>query len=241
MPILDPVSGPVLLVVASPIEASALTGSSPGSHPSLPSGPWEASPLGSDRSGFEIVVSGIGKSNAAAATAKVLHPSRHCAVLSIGIAGALQPLELGQAVVATSSVFADEGLQSPEGFKDCSAMGFPLGAFQGSAVPVHDQLARELESVLSTRSPQSGPIATVSTCSGTDQLAAQVKSRTGAVAEAMEGAAVGLVAHRLGIPFGEVRIISNTTGDRNVQRWDMKRALASLSEVIGLLAQHRRG
>jgi futalosine hydrolase len=68
-----------------------------------------------------------------------------------------------------------------------------------------------------------------------------VKARTGAVAEAMEGAAVGLVAHRLGIPFGEVRIISNTTGDRNLQRWDMKRALASLSEVIGLLAQHRRG
>ena len=120
-------------------------------------------------------------------------------------------------------------------------MGFPLGAFPGSAVPVNEELMREIGLALSTMLPRVGPMATVSTCSGTDSLAAQVRNRTGALAEAMEGASVGLVAHRLGVPFGEVRIVSNTTGDRDRQRWDIKLALSKLSEVIGQLAQPRRG
>lgn len=238
MPLLDPQSGSVLLVVASPLEAGAITGVPAGV---LSFAPWLPEPLRPKQPGFEIVLSGIGKSNAAAATAKVLEPPRHRAVLSVGIAGSLEPMDLGQVVIASSSVFADEGLQSPDGFKDCASMGFPLGAFSGSAVPVNEGMMRELETVLSTLFPRTGLIATVSTCSGTDSLAAQVRNRTGALAEAMEGASVGLVAHRLGVPFGEVRIISNTTGDRGSQRWDINVALSKLSEVIGLLAQHRRG
>jgi nucleoside phosphorylase len=80
-----------------------------------------------------------------------------------------------------------------------------------------------------------GRIATVSTCAGTDARAATVARRTGAVAEAMEGAAVAQVASRLGVTFAEVRVISNTTGDRANQRWDMRGALGGLSRVAGVL------
>ena len=81
-----------------------------------------------------------------------------------------------------------------------------------------------------------GPVATVSTCSGTDSLAAAVQTRTGAVVEAMEGAAVALVARRLDIPCGELRVVSNTTGDRPNQQWDIRGALDRLGAVIGRLA-----
>jgi futalosine hydrolase len=51
----------------------------------------------------------------------------------------------------------------------------------------------------------------------------------------MEGAAVALAAVRLGLAFGELRVISNTTGDRARQQWDLKGALARLTDVIGRL------
>lgn len=75
------------------------------------------------------------------------------------------------------------------------------------------------------------PIATVSSCSGTSTRASLIAASTGAWAEAMEGAAVALVAARLGVHYAEVRVISNTTGDREGQRWDLATALARLTEI----------
>src|SRR5262249_12942439 len=114
-------------------------------------------------------------------------------------------------------------------------MGFPLVS-SGVAVPVSDSMLDWLQTSLSPAHPHTGGIATVSTCSGTDAFATDVRDRTGAIAECMEGAAVGLVAERLGIPVGEVSIISNTTGDRNRQVWDLQKALHGLSRVIRMLA-----
>ena len=77
-----------------------------------------------------------------------------------------------------------------------------------------------------------GPIATVATCSGTDEAAAEVARRTGAVAEAMEGAAVVHAARRLGVPAIELRAVSNTTGRRDRQVWDLPTAMTALGEGV---------
>jgi futalosine hydrolase len=81
-------------------------------------------------------------------------------------------------------------------------------------------------------SAKRGVIATVSTCSGRDDLARAVATRTGAAAEAMEGAAVALAARRMNVRYGEVRAVSNTTGDRDRQRWAIGPALAVLSDLF---------
>jgi futalosine hydrolase len=132
-------------------------------------------------------------------------------------------------------VYADEGMESPTGFLDCQAMGFPLGPFDGSAIPADPVLL----DVLRPLCEASGPIATVSTCSGTDARAAAVRARTGALAEAMEGAAVAHVAVRMAhlhpgraLATGELRVISNTTGQRDLQVWDIKRSLSRLTDVL---------
>lgn len=187
----------------------------------------------------DVVVSGIGRTNAAAATtAALLEQGPYAGVLSVGIAGALpgSMLQPGELVVASACVYMEEGLLTPEGFTDTAAMGFPLGEFEGNRVPVDARLTRFLPGPL-----HRAPIATVATCSGTDALAAEVERRTGAIAEAMEGAAVAHAALRLGIPAGEVRVISNTTGDRAAQRWDMKSAIAALHALGARLDEHARG
>mgnify|MGYP002397437650 CR=1 FL=1 len=151
--------------------------------------------------------------------------------MSVGIAGTLDSgmAGIGAAVAASSSVFADEGIETPDGFSDCDAMGFPLGEFSGSAPPTDPTLLARLAG----GADLTATVATVSTCSGTDARARAVRARTGAAAEAMEGAAVGLAAHRLGVPFAELRVISNTTGDRPRQEWRIREALEALGAVIG--------
>jgi futalosine hydrolase len=124
-------------------------------------------------------------------------------------------------------VYFEEGLITPEGFRTPAAMGFPLGAFDGNAVPGDPVLLEELAPGFRT-----GRIATVATCSGTDAAAMEVARRTGAIAEAMEGAAVLHAARRLRVPAIELRAISNTTGDRDHQRWDLRGALAALGAAV---------
>ena len=177
----------------------------------------------------EIVVAGIGRTNAAAATTQaILEDGPIAAVISIGIAGALPDsgLGLGELVVASESVYVEEGLETPEGFGDMRTLGFPLGEFEGNRVPADAALLTTCSAL-----GRVGVIATVATCSGTDRLAREVVHRTGAIAEAMEGAAVLHAARRLGAPAIEVRAISNTTGDRPTQRWEIARAFATLGDA----------
>jgi futalosine hydrolase len=180
--------------------------------------------------GAVVVAGGIGRANAAAATTEAL--LRHGpfdAVLSAGVAGALPGggLRPGEAVVASCCVYAEEGLMSPEGFRDVSALRFRLGDFDGNTVPVDAHLLARL-----ARRLRAAPIATVATCSGTDVSAREVARRTGAVAEAMEGAAVVHAARRLGTRAIELRTISNTTGDRDRQQWDLAGALRALGTAV---------
>mgnify|MGYP003310184123 CR=1 FL=1 len=58
----------------------------------------------------------------------------------------------------------------------------------------------------------------------------------GALAEAMEGAAVALAANETGCPFVEVRGISNEAGDRDHSRWDIDLACKNAARVVAHLS-----
>ena len=176
------------------------------------------------------IAGGIGRTNAAAATTQaLLRRQGFDMVISAGVAGALPGagLAVGAALVASSCIYVEEGLVTRRGFSDIEAMGLSLGDFAGNVVPVDEEMLERLGAVLPV-----GPIATVATCSGTDEAAAEVEQRTNAMAEAMEGAAVVHAARRLGVPAIEVRTISNRTGDRDQQGWDLDAALGALGSTM---------
>jgi futalosine hydrolase len=220
-----------LLVAAAPAEARAILAGARADEAQAAQ-QWKLLPLSGSAS---LLITGVGKVNAGAAVARFCTAESCGRIINLGIAGALPGtgLNIGDVVLATTSIYADEGLLTPAGFQDCAAMGFPLGGFEGgfegSAIPADPALLGQLRPLAT----HAGAIATVSTCSGMDELAAQVRERTGAIAECMEGAAIAHIARRLAIPFAELRIISNTTGRRDTQKWDIPAALGQLRAVTG--------
>ncbi len=187
--------------------------------------------------GAQIVIAGVGRTNAASATTEaILNAWKRGGidgVISAGIGGTLpvepgddEPLKIGETIVASSCIYAEEGIITARGFAGMEALGFPLGDFAGNAVPVDEDLLDRLSGTF-----RIGPIATVATCSGTADAAREVVRRTGALAEAMEGAAVVHAARRLKVPAIEIRAISNTTGDRAQQVWDLQAGLEALGRA----------
>lgn len=180
-----------------------------------------------------VVAGGIGRTNAAIATTRsILEQGPFDAVLSMGVAGSLpgSGLAIGDVVVGSSAIYMEEGIETPMGFGDMSSLGFSLGDFEGNTIQSDPALYERLASL-----GRCGPIATVATCSGTDLAAERVHSRTGAIAEAMEGAAVLHAGRSLALPGIEVRTISNSTGDRDNQQWNLDLALESLTGAAGCL------
>ncbi len=226
--------GSILLAVAAPREADAALAGLGATAARAET--WKPIPVGQR---FELILTGVGKANASGAMARALDPSRVSLVLNLGIGGVFpgNDLPIGSSVVGTSSVFADEGIQSPQGFQDVGSIGFPPFPEGAMAATGDPDVIQALESITDQR----GVIATVSTCSATDALAHEISSRTGAVVEAMEGAAIGLAAawvNRItgaSVPFAELRVISNTTGDRQSQRWDLDQAFQRLTELVSQL------
>lgn len=180
-----------------------------------------------------VIAGGIGRTNAAATTTEQILKYRDRApfdaVISVGVAGALpgSDLTIGDAVLASACVYVEEGIVTVGGFAGIEGLGFAMGDFAGNAVPVDEAMLDVLAGTFTI-----GPIATVATCSGTDAAATEVARRTGAVAEAMEGAAVVHAARRLHMPAIELRTISNTTGERPGQHWDLDAGLAALGPAV---------
>ena len=177
-----------------------------------------------------VVVSGVGPVAAATATARALADRQHDAVYSLGIAGAFEPES--KVLVGTSAVAADlgfEGEPTADGARSVAVLDFVK-----STLPADADLLDEAETAL----PQAriGPLLTVWTVTGTAATAARLRAlHPDAIGEAMEGFGVASAAAGAGVPFLEVRTVSNLIGPRDREAWDIKGALERLAEVAAVL------
>lgn len=188
--------------------------------------PWAGDP--------RMLALGVGKVAATLALARRVIEQRPEAVVLFGVAGAHPGgPEIGAACWVARDWLADEGVETPSGFLSLEQLGLGVrGPFTADAA-----LTDELDARLGGGGPRPRVVgATVSTCSGTDARAAACRAACPeAVVESMEGAAVGAVCTALGIPWAQLRVISNRTGDRDRGGWDLPAALARLHRAVGQL------
>ncbi|NHN34470.1 futalosine hydrolase [Paenibacillus agricola] len=185
---------------------------------------------------FNVAIAGVGAAAAAAQTATLLAAATYDLVISAGIAGGfVGRAEVGSIVIADAAIAADLGAQTPDGFRSLDQLGFG-----SSQVPVDVGLAKRLaEALRAAGGPvYTGTILTVSTVTGTAETAAELVARVpGATAEAMEGYGVGMAAYQSGIPFLEIRAISNAVGPRDRSAWRIEEALHALEAASKTLRE----
>ncbi len=177
-----------------------------------------------------LVEMGVGKVNAAVATALVIEKWSPSQLLLTGVAGAmpssgLKPLDLA---LATEEIYGDEGCMTEEGWLTPLDMGTPYLIKKGNTIYHRFPLI-----VPQNLGLPKGPFITLSAITGMQERAAELERLyPEALCENMEGAAIAHVAAFYGTPLIEVRAISNMAGKRERDKWEVERASHILAVFI---------
>ncbi len=187
-----------------------------------------------------VCAAGPGKINAAAATAVMIERHHPQLVINVGCAGAYigSGLSIGDLVVANDEVLADEGVIVEEGWRDLRYMSLPtldrVGRPYFNMLPLSrhaSEKAMQLADYYGVFMMR-GRFATVSTCSGTSQRGEELVGLWNPIAESMEGAAVVQVCLRYCLDCLEIRGISNLVEERNMENWELRRAVEVAQRFI---------
>ena len=173
-----------------------------------------------------VVCTGVGPVNAAHGVTLAITRQRPDAILVCGVGGAYpgSGLTVGDVVCADVECYGDLGAQSPGGFLDMRALGFPVIA---GPPAIYNDLPMQVFPI-----QRRVKFVTVSTCTGTEAVSQALEARTGGAVENMEGAAVAHVAALHGIPVGELRGISNLVTNRDITAWRLKDAALAVQEAL---------
>jgi len=185
-----------------------------------------------------LAASGLGKANAAAAVAALVVAAGGGvkAVLQVGVGGAYPNagLALGTATAATSELDLDLGLGRHPDWQGLEAL-----AVHGDATANRIDLAGPLLTrVAAATGTPALPFATSDAVTADAAAAAYVARRFGTAVESMEGAGAARAAAALGVPFVEVRGVSNSVGERDKGAWRLREAVAAAgaAALLGLAA-----
>lgn len=187
-----------------------------------------------------VCVSGVGKVNAAAAAAVLIDRYQPQLVINIGCAGAYigSGLSIGNLVVASEEILADDGVHVAEGWKDLRYMNIPSveqgGLSLYNVLPLSRHASEKAMQLADYYGVflMRGRSATVSTCSGTRLHGSELSNRWNALIENMEGAAVAQVCLRCGVDCLEIRGISNYVEERDLKKWDIPRAVEAAQRFV---------
>lgn len=184
-----------------------------------------------------LAVSGVGLVNAAMCAGSLLGRLDVTGMVNLGIAGAydVEEFPLGSSGYIWKEVWPEYGLLDEDGNVDPKAIGFAQGTVGNRPVwdrvklnPVNDAAKMGLE-----LPPGSGRAAavTVSGVTGTASRAGWLKTACSADLENMEGFALAFGCMQRGLPFLEMRAVSNLVGSRYEEDWDLKGAFKELERV----------
>jgi len=185
---------------------------------------------------MRVLLTGVGPVAAAATLGRLLGTGAVTGVVNLGVAGAyaLAASPLTSLVTATAEIFPEYGLRQ-ERAANPQGLGFPQLTVAGE--PVYDRLSLDPMAAAATLGlalPETAIQGVFATVAGVTAQA-DAPLRRDILAENMEGFALALACRLAGIPFLELRSISNRVGARPPLDWDLPGALAALARAVALL------
>ena len=177
----------------------------------------------------EILITGIGLVSATYQLTKAVSLKRPGMLIMAGIAGAFDPsIQMGEVRAIRHEMLGDMGVEELGRFNSLFAMHlmdhdhfpFSQGRLTADAQILHKTGLLIADGI------------------SVNEISTSVKRREyysnelGAAIESMEGAALHYVGLMEGIPFLQLRAISNIVGERDKNNWNMKEAIMNLNEEV---------
>ncbi len=198
-----------------------------------------------------LVVTGPGMANAVHGLTVAIAAGIPRLIIQTGCGGGFEQsgIEIGDVAIASKEIDAQLGLEQVGTGNVVDKLPFPVIRKPGREIfncyPVDNS---EFDSaVKSLKTGLSGPdvavfsgsfitVATVTTSSG---RSGDLYRQYGALVENMEGAGAAHVAALYGIPFLEIRAVSNRVGDRDKSKWDLPLSFERCSKAVRLYLENR--
>ena len=188
-----------------------------------------------------VATCGVGTVAASGAAVGLALSVRPSVLLMTGIAGAYVGafVPVGVAVAASTEFDLDAGVLASSGMRPLASV--PLARGEGPDGPWFDTVATDVawrDALAAACGTVPLPFATSDAVSGDLDVAAARAERSGASLESMEGFGAALACARLGLPFAEVRGVSNVAGVRDKAAWEVRGAIAAASDALLAVVRH---
>jgi futalosine hydrolase len=178
----------------------------------------------------DILITGVGMLPATWHITKYLSRKKPGLIIQAGIAGCFnREVPLTKVYAVHSEMMADTGVFENAVWRDvfdlglCPPSGFPF--FRRELRNPHKELLKN------TGLPLAKAIS-VNTITSGKKMTLQRYHAYKPLLESMEGAALHFTALQEGIPFIQVRSISNYVGERNKKNWQIAAAIETLNEAL---------
>ena len=183
---------------------------------------------------FELCVTGVGIMHTTHTLSRFLTGEKPDIAIQAGVGGGFHPLKhpIGTCVAVGSEMQGDLGVMEADGpWKGLPEMGLmdaDLTPYKGGRLinPYRDLMTRSGLPIVNG--------VTVNRVSTAPDMISMLAHQQAADVESMEGAAFHYVCLEAGVPFLQLRGLSNLVGDRNKSRWQMTTALNSVRDALFL-------
>lgn len=202
----------ILVVAATPEEVA-----------SLRSGPLNGHHV-------DVLIAGVGMVATAARCAQALTRTPFDLALNFGVCGAFdRNLEPGTVVHVVRDQLPELGVEDGDRFIPLDEIGLVETTAIDNTSPPENPALRELPAVTGV---------TVNTVLGRDDSIAALAARLGPQVESMEGFAFAHACALCGVPYAQVRAVSNVVERRNRGAWRLDLAIARLGAVAERILEH---
>ncbi len=168
----------------------------------------------------EILVTGVGIAATAFGIGNALHKTYDVA-LNIGLAGSFfKDIRPGSIVHVTKDIFSEMGAEDGDEFIPFPSLNLPGPYEIINETPWNNPVVAKLPIVHGI---------TVNTVHGNDPSIERVFERLNPFVESMEGAAFMYACQRSGVPYAQVRAVSNYVERRNKEKWEIASAMKNLT------------
>ncbi|MBL7759168.1 MAG: futalosine hydrolase [Sediminibacterium sp.] len=184
----------------------------------------------STRFKVQFYQSGVGMLASAVSLTRLALEDRPDLIIQMGIAGSFTSnTEPGKVVVVNQEMLGDTGVEEGGVWKDL----FDLKLEKSSYHPWEKRKLPNpwLSKYNLLQLPEVDAITVNQVSTGSARIAQLIKKYKPEL-ESMEGAALHYIGRETGIPFIQIRAVSNMVGERDKSKWLMKESLANLNQTV---------